>query len=665
MRAGQLDRRITIQRNGSSQSDSGEPIESWSDVATVRAQKIEARGDERFSKAQLVGTINRSFRIRWSSQISDITDIDRVLFDTVPHEIIAIREIGRREGIEIDCTARGEDAVVARPADIDEVAPTITSANSGNNPENTVLAHALTANESVTWSIIGGSDQARFEISGSTLRWASNGTKNFETPNDSNTDNTYVVQVRATDAALNTTDQTITITVTDTVEPAFSGNATVPEDTAVSSSLGTFSVTGGSGIYTYTLTSNPGSKFSISTDELILAGELDYETTTSYALEIEADNGVDPVLTLHLTINVSSTAPTVSMFSPVDGATGVGLTSNLTVQFSENVSFHTAVVITLRLTSDDTIVETFDETDIAGTISISGDTLTINPTSSLGASTSYYVLIGATSIKDTAGNFFAGISSKTTWNFTTTAGYSAEASAFFARLATQPSDPRKTLYDALISSLVSTGVWAKLDFLHIFAAADQATALTSLVSATYDATAVNSPTFTADRGFTGAATKVITTPYNPSTAGGHLTQDSASVFAWGLTSAGVAAQIVGMSANQKIEIAQHFGDGNAYGCINNGEIALAGSISSGAGLFTLSRTASNAWAYYTNATSTNTGSNASQALANGTVQYLNGNLGHYNGGEIAAGGLGSSLTAQNVTDLHAALNTYLVAVGAV
>jgi hypothetical protein len=76
----------------------------------------------------------------------------------------------------------------------------------------------LTANETVSWSIVGGADQARFELSGSTLRWLSNGTKNFEAPDDADGNNTYVVQVRATDLASNQTNQTITVTVTDVAE---------------------------------------------------------------------------------------------------------------------------------------------------------------------------------------------------------------------------------------------------------------------------------------------------------------------------------------------------------------------------------------------------------------------------------------------------------------
>lgn len=96
--------------------------------------------------------------------------------------------------------------------------PIITSASSGSVAENSVLAHTLTASESVTWSIAGGADQARYEISGSTLRWLSNGTKDFEAPDDSGANNTYIVTVRATDTSGNTADQTITYTVTDVSE---------------------------------------------------------------------------------------------------------------------------------------------------------------------------------------------------------------------------------------------------------------------------------------------------------------------------------------------------------------------------------------------------------------------------------------------------------------
>ena len=101
------------------------------------------------------------------------------------------------------------------PAAPDTTAPTITSSASPTVAENQGFSLTLTANESVTWTKTGGSDQSLFTLTGNSLTMTA---KDYETPTDSNTNNTYVVQVTATDAANNATNQTITVTVTDAAE---------------------------------------------------------------------------------------------------------------------------------------------------------------------------------------------------------------------------------------------------------------------------------------------------------------------------------------------------------------------------------------------------------------------------------------------------------------
>lgn len=148
---------------------------------------------------------------------NDSTDI---LFSTVPRFTVG-------NNYEVDTVGLGGG---------DTTAPTITSASSVNNVEGTTLAHALTADESVTWSIVGGADQADFEISGSTLRWVSNGTQDYDSPADADTNNVYVVTVRATDGASNTTDQTISVTVTQAYAgPTYVGKSTASGSTAATS----------------------------------------------------------------------------------------------------------------------------------------------------------------------------------------------------------------------------------------------------------------------------------------------------------------------------------------------------------------------------------------------------------------------------------------------
>lgn len=104
---------------------------------------------------------------------------------------------------------------------IDTTAPSFTSSSTPSVAENTTAAVTLasTDNSSVTYSIVGGADQAKFSVTGTALAFQS--APNYENPTDTGDtagNNTYVVTVRATDAAGNTTDQTLTVTVTDVNE---------------------------------------------------------------------------------------------------------------------------------------------------------------------------------------------------------------------------------------------------------------------------------------------------------------------------------------------------------------------------------------------------------------------------------------------------------------
>lgn len=111
MRAGSMDRRVTIQRKSITQSDSGQETVAWVDVAQVWAQKIENRGAERFATQQFVGHAIKTFRFRWSSTVAEVTTEHRISFDGRAYDITDVREIGRREGIEVDCYAPSEEPV--------------------------------------------------------------------------------------------------------------------------------------------------------------------------------------------------------------------------------------------------------------------------------------------------------------------------------------------------------------------------------------------------------------------------------------------------------------------------------------------------------------------------------------------------------------------------
>lgn len=113
-----------------------------------------------------------------------------------------------RAGADITSWSNTPSVAIADPA------ANITSPSTDSVPGNQLLAHALTADKSVVWSITGGPDAAQFSIGGTTLQWVGNGVQNYAAPADANLDNIYVVQVTATTGAGTTTNQTISVTVT-------------------------------------------------------------------------------------------------------------------------------------------------------------------------------------------------------------------------------------------------------------------------------------------------------------------------------------------------------------------------------------------------------------------------------------------------------------------
>ena len=139
---------------------------------------------------------------------------------------------------------------------------------------------------------------------------------------------------------------------------------------------------------------------------------LDAAAATNTA--IAAADSLQQVSTIQAIAN-DTTAPTVTTFSPVDEASGIAVGSNIVVTFSEAIALGTGH-ITLK-TASGTPVATYDAAHSTN-LTLSGSTLTINPSADLAYGTSYAVEFAAGSIKDLAGNSYAGT---TSYNFSTVA----------------------------------------------------------------------------------------------------------------------------------------------------------------------------------------------------------------------------------------------------
>ena len=128
------------------------------------------------------------------------------------------------------------------------------------------------------------------------------------------------------------------------------------------------------------------------------------------------------------------TAPTLQQTTPTDNATGVAISTNLTLTFNEVVKKGTGT-IEIRNAADNSLVQQFSVADYVNVTFPGTKQVIVNPTPNLLPGKTYYVTISPGAILDLANNAFAGISSPTTLNFTTPVDVTAPQ-----LLGTQPAD---------------------------------------------------------------------------------------------------------------------------------------------------------------------------------------------------------------------------------
>lgn len=109
MKAGNLDRRITIQRLGEPTDNGIEEVPGeWADHATRWASWKPANGREVFENLGREAKAGGTFWLRYDSETSGILATDRVVFESRNWDILSINELDRREGVELVVIAGDE-----------------------------------------------------------------------------------------------------------------------------------------------------------------------------------------------------------------------------------------------------------------------------------------------------------------------------------------------------------------------------------------------------------------------------------------------------------------------------------------------------------------------------------------------------------------------------
>jgi hypothetical protein len=258
------------------------------------------------------------------------------------------------------------------------------------------------------------------------------------------------------------------------------------------------------------------------------------------------------------------------------------------------------------------------------------------------------------------------------------AGLDAATTAWAAQVVTNGgtvSAGRKTTVNNLITGLKSDGVWTKLDRLFILAAENTQSALTDLKGLAL-AVVHSTPTFTIDRGYTGTdgSTAVyIDTGFNPSTAGGNYTQNSAHLSVWSnsnITPSSAGGILTGGDGSGGLpasNIYAQYSDGNAYFRINDAANSAGTANANSTGHYIASRTGASLSAGYKNGSLFATLNQTSGALANISVVILAtqnpSGVGQGCPHQITMQSIGGGLSATDASNFYNRLRTYMTAVG--
>ncbi len=249
----------------------------------------------------------------------------------------------------------------------------------------------------------------------------------------------------------------------------------------------------------------------------------------------------------------------------------------------------------------------------------------------------------------------------------------ANATAFLAR-TTGLDTTHRDAYINLINGLDTDGLFTRIDVLHVYATQDSTTALLNLISTSFNGTANGSPTFTADRGYTGtegSSTVYINTGFNPTVGTPQYTRNSAHISVWNLSASSSSRGLGNNGSNGSADASYILTGFSGDQVFRVNTASVTGSdlttVASPIGQYVASRNSSSEVKGYKAGSLVLTNSSAtSSALVNLNMYTLGFN---FNGtavgsnNQMAAISFGASLDATQAANLTTRLRTFGTAVG--
>ena len=104
IRAGKLDRTITIERVTMTPNDAGTPQETWAVLVTLRAELLDSAATETVNGAGENTERAIAFRTRF---YPGVTVADRISYEGQSFNLRQVKELGRRRGLELRAERAG------------------------------------------------------------------------------------------------------------------------------------------------------------------------------------------------------------------------------------------------------------------------------------------------------------------------------------------------------------------------------------------------------------------------------------------------------------------------------------------------------------------------------------------------------------------------------
>ena len=229
------------------------------------------------------------------------------------------------------------------------------------------------------------------------------------------------LQVKQTDAAGNISNAGVLAQAITVDDNAAAPTLVLATDAGVSASdgitkVGTVNVGGVEAGGSWQYSTNAGTTWADGTGSSFTLTAGAYAAGAVQVRQTDVAGNVSVVASNAATIRVDATAPTWTGSTPADGDFRVGPSSDLTIQFAEEVSAGSGNIRIVNDTDGNTFatVAMSDSTQVM----VSGNQLVISPSVALTMGKSYHIEIDAGAVTDVAGNAFAGISGSTALNFT-------------------------------------------------------------------------------------------------------------------------------------------------------------------------------------------------------------------------------------------------------